>query len=87
MVGRFAEATIAMDCQWCGGKLERGTVPFTLDRSGYHVSWDAVPAWVCGQCGELLFEEREVDLMQEALVALDRQTAALTAAGSPDSSA
>lgn len=55
--------------------------PFSLDRKGYHVSWDAVPAWVCIQCGEPYFESREVELIQKALVGLDRESSALAAAG------
>ena len=42
----------------------------------------AVPAWVCTQCGEPYFEAREVDLIQNALRDLDRESAALTTAGS-----
>ena len=61
--------------------MKRGTAPFSLDRNGYHISWDAVPAWVCSQCGEPFFEAREVDLIQKALNDLDRESAALTAAG------
>ena len=41
--------------------------PFRVDRQGYSVSWDSLPAWVCPQCGEVLFEVREVDLIQEEL--------------------
>jgi len=48
-----------------------------IDRNGYRVSWDNIPAWVCDQCGEVMFEAREVDLIQEALVGLDRETATL----------
>ncbi|MFM8306208.1 MAG: YgiT-type zinc finger protein [Microcystis aeruginosa] len=48
-----------------------------MDRNGYHLSWDAVPAWVCEQCGEVLFEAREVNLIQETLSVLDRETAVL----------
>jgi hypothetical protein len=44
---------------------------------GYHISWDAIPAWVCEQCGESLFETPEVDTIQSALAALDRDTASL----------
>ncbi|MFM6118710.1 MAG: YgiT-type zinc finger protein [Sphaerospermopsis kisseleviana] len=40
-------------------------------------SWDAIPAWVCEQCGESLFEAREVELIQEALTVLDRETEVL----------
>ena len=35
---------------------------------------DAVPAWVCGQCGEAYFDEREVDAIQQAIRSLDDHT-------------
>jgi hypothetical protein len=31
-----------------------------VDRNGYHVHWDAVPAWVREQCSEPYFESAEV---------------------------
>jgi len=62
--------------------MVRGKAPFSLDRNGYHVSWDAIPAWVCSQCGEPFFESREVELIQKALTELDRESAALVAADS-----
>jgi len=71
-----------MECIHCKGQMKRGTAPFSVDRNGYHVSWDAVPAWVCTQCGEPFFEAREVDLIQNALKELDRESASLTSAGS-----
>lgn len=71
-----------MECKHCKGPMVRDTAPFSLDRNGYHVSWDAIPAWVCTQCGEPFFESREVDLIQRALTDLDRESAALTSAGS-----
>ena len=54
-----------MECIHCKGRMKRGTAPFSLDRNGYHVSWDAVPARVCTQCGEPFFEAREVGLDPE----------------------
>ena len=66
-----------MECMHCKGRMVRGTAPFSLDRNGYHVSWDAIPAWVCTQCGEPFFESREIDLIQKALTELDRESAAL----------
>jgi YgiT-type zinc finger domain-containing protein len=66
-----------MDCLYCKAKMRRGTDPFSIDRQGYHISWDAVSAWVCDQCGESLFEANEVDKIQEALAALDRETTSL----------
>lgn len=69
-----------MQCIHCKGRMQRGVAAFSVDRSGYHIHWDAVPAWVCTQCGEPLFEAREVDLIQQALVALDRESRKLAAA-------
>ena len=68
-----------MECIQCKGQMEKATAPFTIDRKGYLVHWDAIPGWVCAQCGEAYFESREVDLIQKALSALERESAALTA--------
>jgi YgiT-type zinc finger domain-containing protein len=81
MVAGLPDEVVEMECLYCKGMLERGTAPFTLERNGYHVSWDAVPAWVCRQCGEPLFEADVVDVMQEALRVLDERTAELTVSG------
>ena len=56
------------------------TAPFHTDRKGYHLTFDKVPAWVCQQCGEAYFEEKEVDNVQDALAALDKRAEKLTAA-------
>lgn len=62
-----------MKCIHCQGQMERTYAPFHIDRKGYHLSLDAVPAWVCGQCGEPHFEEREVETIQRLLLQLDKQ--------------
>ena len=51
--------------------MERATAPFHIDRNGFHLSLDHVPAWVCTQCGEPYFESTEVDLIQAMLQVLD----------------
>jgi YgiT-type zinc finger domain-containing protein len=61
--------------------MERATAPFSIDRKGYHIFWDAVPAWICTQCGELYFESREVDMIQTILSVLDRESAILIGTG------
>jgi YgiT-type zinc finger domain-containing protein len=71
------ERGFKMECPCCKAQMRRGTAPLSIDRKGYRVSWDAIPAWVCDQCGESLFETREVDVIQEALSCLDRETVAL----------
>lgn len=67
-----------MECLHCKGKMLKGSAPFSADRQGYHISWNSVPAWVCTQCGEALFEEAEVGHIQKALQEVDRETAALS---------
>jgi len=67
-----------MECFHCKGKMVRSNAPFSVDRNGYHISWESVPAWVCSQCGEALFEENEVSHIQKALEQVDHETVLLT---------
>lgn len=69
-----------MKCIHCKGEMRRKTAPFQIDRKGYHLMFDAVPAWVCSQCGEVYFEEAEVDSIQGVLKILDKQTERLAVA-------
>lgn len=62
-----------MECFHCRGKLVRRTVSYTANRKGYHLIIDDVPAWVCEQCGEPLFDENTVDAIQNALLEIDVQ--------------
>ena len=66
-----------MECFQCKGKMVRGNAPYSADRNGYHISWESIPAWVCTQCGEVLFEENEVNHIQKALEKIDHETLAL----------
>jgi len=54
--------------------MRKSCAPFQIDRRGYHLLLDAVPAWICTQCGEIYFEEAEVDAIQEAIRSLDKRT-------------
>jgi uncharacterized protein with PIN domain len=42
---------------------------------------DRVPAWVCEQCGEAYFEEKEVDTIQELIHSVEQKAEELTAVG------
>ncbi len=68
------------ECVHCRGQMDRGSAPFSIDRDGYHVSWNALPAWVCTQCGEPYFEPSVVDAIQKTLRSIDQTTSDLTAA-------
>ena len=59
--------------------MSRSTAPFHVDRAGYHLLFDTIPAWVCSQCDEAYFEEREVNVIQAAIDSLDRQARQLLA--------
>lgn len=63
-----------MKCLYCQGEMKQSTVPFHIDRKGVHISLDEVPAWVCSQCGESSFEEKEVDSMQALVRVVEEQT-------------
>jgi len=63
-----------MRCIHCQGEMEWKTAPFQVDRKGYHLTLEAVPAWVCRQCGEPYFEEREVDRIQSVIREIDQRT-------------
>ncbi len=60
-----------MECLYCKGQLRRTKVSYTATRNGYHLIIDQVPAWVCEQCGEPLFDEETVDAIQEMLREVD----------------
>jgi YgiT-type zinc finger domain-containing protein len=57
----------------CQGKMIRASAPFHIDRKGYHLVLDEIPAWVCNQCGEAYFGEAEVDSIQSVIRAMEEQ--------------
>lgn len=67
-----------MTCIHCEGQMKKGTAPFHVDRNGYHLVLDTIPAWVCQQCGEVYFEETEVDSIQSLIQTMDIQLEKLT---------
>jgi YgiT-type zinc finger domain-containing protein len=70
-----------MKCIHCKGKMKKGTVPFHIDRKGCHLMLESVPVWVCEQCGEAYFEEKEVDAIQDLTHSINEKTQGLLAAG------
>ena len=57
----------------------RWSITFTAEKKGWPAAALGAPAWVCTQCGEPLFEGREVDVIQNAIKALDRENEKLLA--------
>jgi len=69
-----------MKCFHCQSQLERRSVSYTANRKGYHLIIDNVPAWVCKQCGEPLFDEQSVIVIQAMLQDVDARLEKLAAA-------
>ena len=61
-----------MNCFHCQGELRRGSTTYTINRRGYHIIIDNVPAWICSQCGEPLFDEKQVDAIQRLIRVMDK---------------
>jgi YgiT-type zinc finger domain-containing protein len=51
--------------------MEKTTVVYTVDREGYHLFIEKVPAYVCSQCGERYFDEKEVEAIQNMLTTFE----------------
>jgi len=77
---RLSKKEITMKCMHCQGQMKKGTAPFHIDRKDYHLTLDAVPAWVCQQCGEVYFDEPEVDSIQEIIQAVEDRAKKLSVA-------
>ena len=60
-----------MNCPQCQGELKPGKTSYTINRNGYHLIIDDVPALVCEQCQEPLFTEDAVRLVQQMIRTLD----------------
>ena len=68
-----------MKCIHCKGEMERKSAPFQVDRKGYHLTLESVPAWVCTQCGETYFEERDVNRIQDVIRLIDQRAEEMAA--------
>jgi len=56
------------------GKMVQQSAHFQIDSQRVSFDLDEIPAWVCSQCGEVYFEEPEVDAIQEVIPSLDKRT-------------
>ena len=58
-----------MKCSHCQSELKRGTD----SRDGYVIALQDIPAWVCMQCGEPMFDPDAVSSIQDVLQAVDER--------------
>ena len=78
---RLQDEETKMKCVHCQGKMKRGKAPFEIEKNRYRLRLERIPAWICTQCGEIYFEENEVNSIQRVIQAVDRQTEHLQATG------
>ena len=62
-----------MKCPHCQAELKRGTATFTENRNSYVLILEDIPAWICVQCGEPLFDSDVVRGIQDVLHAIDER--------------
>jgi len=62
-----------MNCPHCQGPLRPGKTSYGINRDGYHLIIDDVPALICEQCHKRLFTEDAVRLVQQMIRGLDAQ--------------
>jgi YgiT-type zinc finger domain-containing protein len=67
---RPAPEVLPMHCLRCQGPVEKGTAPVCLERDGYSLTWEQVPAWVCARCELAYFEPEAVETVRKALRAM-----------------
>jgi YgiT-type zinc finger domain-containing protein len=65
-----APEVLPMRCLRCQGPVERGTAPVHVERNGYRIAWENVPAWVCSRCELSYFEPHEVETIRNAVRAM-----------------
>lgn len=61
---------LPMRCLFCQGTVERGKASVRVERNGYRLAWEEVPAWVCSRCDLAYFEPGEVENVRRALDAM-----------------
>ena len=69
-----------MKCIYCQSEMKKSTAPYHIDRNGYHLFFDKISAYVCSQCGEPFFEEKEVEEIQSTIKELDKRAERLVVA-------
>jgi YgiT-type zinc finger domain-containing protein len=60
-----------MKCSFCKGDLRPGKASYTETRNGCDVVFHDLPAFICIQCNEPLFDEKTVLAIQKVLSTMD----------------
>ncbi len=66
------QEVLPMKCLYCQAPVERTTTEYHIRRNGYNLAWKNLPAWVCTRCDQPYFEQREVELVRQAVTSMTR---------------
>lgn len=66
-----------MKCYYCGGEMKKKKTTYAVNKKGYHLLVDDIPAWVCSQCNEVYFQGDAVDIIQNVIKNIDTGVAKL----------
>ena len=62
-----------MDCD-CGGALIDGKSSYRVSKKNFSLIIDNIPAFKCTRCDKVLFGEDTVDMIQELVNRIERDT-------------
>ena len=61
-----------MSCFYCKGEMEQGTAKFILDLGHCVVIVKNVPARICRQCGEKVFDDDTMERLEQIVDSIKR---------------
>lgn len=53
--------------------MKKSTVPYSINRRGYHLFLEKIPAYVCSRCGQKYFDENESKAIQNLLKSFEKK--------------
>lgn len=62
-----------MKCLFCNGNMKKSNTSYTVNRKGYHLYLEKIPAYQCTQCGEIYFDEKEAKAIQNILKLFEKK--------------
>jgi YgiT-type zinc finger domain-containing protein len=62
-----------MKCIMCSGEMIKKTTPYTIDRKDYHLYVKEIPAYVCERCGEIFYDQAEVEAIENMVKTFEKE--------------
>ena len=69
---------MSQECGVCHGKMTKQLVTYSQFYKGNFIIVENVPAWVCEQCGDTLYDPETVDRLQKYIWSQDKPVRSIT---------